>query len=376
MFILTQLQIEKYLRDGVLVVDDIMCAEELKVARDGLHETLLHHGVDTNDLENTAHHLQKLSSTNGSGGVLDLFYPSFKIDIGSNEKLFRATQQLWKASHAHNGESEHELILMGKQERYHPFGKFDADKGYMYIDRLGYRIPTKIAQSVGEKMNPSPEGEQSKTKKSRAAIQRSLTPHLDCCPDTYNSASKKSKWRPIQCFVSLTDNVEPNTGGFEAATGFHREFHQWATNRPPSTITHRDPKSGAKSKIEVTAPCVGEYTHIRPKEDEHVMKSIFHVPVLSGSAVFWDNRIPHANAYRNESVLPRAVVYCSFLPDVDINRIYVEKQLEDYRLHRKPRDTWINIVDHGSEVESSQHQMRETHEFSELGRKLMGMQEW
>jgi len=165
---LTQEQIDKYLRDGVLVVEDILCGEELKAARDGLHETLLQHGVDPNDLQSTAHHLQKLSSTNGSGGVLDLFYPSFKMDIGCNEKLFRATQQLWRASYAQNGESEDELMLLGKQEMYHPFGKFDASKGYMYIDRLGYRIPTNMAETVGENMEIgcSLRGQQ-KPKKSR-----------------------------------------------------------------------------------------------------------------------------------------------------------------------------------------------------------------
>ena len=374
--VLTQDQIDKYLRDGVLVVDNILSAEELKAARDGLHETLLHHGVDTDDLEHTGHHLQKLSSTNGSGGVLDIFYPSFKLDIASNQKLFQATQQLWKASFAQNGESEDELIMQGKQEMYHPFGQFDTDKGYMYIDRLGYRIPTKMAEEIGEDTICSLESEQpKKSKRKNTAIQRSLTPHLDCCPTNYNSTNT-SKWRPIQCFVSLTDNLEPNTGGFEAAVGFHREFHQWAKERPPSTITKRDVKSGAKCRIDVPGPCVGEYTHIRPREDEHVMKLVQHVPVISGSAVFWDNRIPHANAYKNDSLYSRAVVYCSFLPDVRINRDYVERQLEDYRLGRKPRDTWINIYEQNSDIDNNESQQQETHEFSELGRKLIGIQEW
>ena len=57
---------------------------------------------------------------------------------------------------------------------------------------------------------------------------------------------------------------------------------------------------------------MGEYTHIRPKEDVDIMKRIKHIPVKAGSAVFWDNRIPHANAYMNNSDHSRIVVYCSF----------------------------------------------------------------
>ena len=391
--ILTKEQIETYRRDGILVIDEILTPIQLQAAQEGLHKTLLHHQVDTNNLPATAHHLQKLSSTNGSGGVLDLFYPRFKLDIGCNERLFRATAQLWEAAYCHNGESEEEMISRDKHYMYHPFGAFDCDRGFMYVDRLGYRCPTKLAEEVGAKIQASQQSllvldeknHPQKTKKSKrknAAIQRSLTPHLDCCPDTYYS-SDKSKWRPIQCFVSLTDNMEPNTGGFEAAPGFHHKFHQWTKERPPSTLTKRDEKTGAKSQVEVSAPCIGEYTHIRPKEDGQVMKSVQHIPVRAGSAVFWDNRICHANAYTNESDVARAVVYCSFLPDVPVNRVYAEKQLEDYTKRKFPRDQWINIADDDDDDDDSNNNMEEEchdgeyeYNFSDLGRKLMKIEDW
>ncbi len=278
--------------------------------------------------------------------------------------------------------------------KYHPYGQFDLSKGYIYIDRIGYRLPTKLAQEVGEaeerkrqqksqeesaSMNANVKTATTKSKKAskrkNVTIQRSLTPHLDCCPDTYYSTSGKSKWRPIQCFVSLTDNLEPNTGGFEAAPGFHRSFHQWINERKnaPSRIVKRDKKSGAKSFINVPAPCIGEYTHIRPKEDENVMKLVQHIPVRAGSVVFWDNRIPHANAYRNESEVSRAVVYCSFLPDVPLNRRYAEKQLEDYRDMKFPRDQWIAIGDSDVDTEDN-HQG--VYNLSTLGRKLLAIEPW
>jgi hypothetical protein len=151
----------------------------------------------------------------------------------------------------------------------------------MYLDRLGYRLPTQLAHDLGGKVSDvaPTDGKGKKV----LPIQRSLTPHLDCRPSDMFSESQK-KWRPIQCFVALTDALEANQGGFEAARGWHREFHTWAAQRPPSRIVT------SKGVTSVPAPCVGEYTHIRPQEDAEVMKRIEHIPVPAGSAVFWDIR--------------------------------------------------------------------------------------
>ena len=172
-----------------------------------------------------------------------------------------------------NGQSENETQVERLGEdvsfKWHPFGAFDYNRGYMvsdifrttvstkqqriypcasssnaishavshnitkYIDRIGYRIPTKLAECLGEQISSTGSFRESTvhtTTTSTAApppttpkrglkprpLQRSLTPHFDCCPETYHDASTKNKWRPIQCFVSLTDNIQPNTGGFEA----------------------------------------------------------------------------------------------------------------------------------------------------------------
>ena len=53
--------------------------------------------------------------------------------------------------------------------------------------------------------------------------------------------------------------------------------------------------------------------------------------------------IPHANAYRHDGTIPRTVVYCSFLPDVPINRQYVQQQLQCWKEGRFPSgNQWIN----------------------------------
>ena len=57
-------------------------------------KTLFAFGIDVkNDLKRTAANAQKLSSTHGAGGILDLFYPKWKIDLSLNNPLYCAAYQ-------------------------------------------------------------------------------------------------------------------------------------------------------------------------------------------------------------------------------------------------------------------------------------------
>jgi hypothetical protein len=384
-FLLHPSQIETYLTDGVLVVDNILSEFELDEARNGLMQSLRMRGIESFNVddEESAFAFQRLSSTNGSGGVLDIFHDDWKLKlIATHPKLFSITQQLWKAAHNCGGQSK-ESLPDDQRYKWHPYGG-DVDfetKGYCYIDRVGYRLPTELAQEWGDRIykrntNTDLTTATSKKKKKLRSLQRSLTPHLDCCPDTLYENT--NKWRPIQCFVSMTDNLEANTGGFEAVLGgFHRKFDEWARIRNTSD-------NGVASASQ-PAPCLGEYTHIRPKEDMEVMKRVCHIPVKAGSAVFWDNRIPHANAYRNDSTsLARAVVYASFLPDIALNRRYVQNQLKAWKLRQPIRDQWNHIPKEKGEVDKEVLWNDETKEnafndediFPDLGKRLMGIIPW
>ncbi len=352
-------------------MDNVLIAAELDRARHGLMESLRQRGVESFDVsdEESALAFQKLSSTNGSGGVLDIFHDDWKLQvITTHPRLFEITQQLWKAGYGRGGQPK-ESLPKEEQFQWHPYGDVDFESGgYCYIDRIGYRLPTELAQEWGDRIhrrntNTDSATPTSKKKKKLRSVQRSLTPHLDCCPDALYENTHK--WRPIQCFVSLTDNLEANTGGFEAVLGgFHRSFDDWAKTRNSSDSFENNS----------LAPCLGEYTHIRPKEDCEVMKRVCHIPVKAGSAVFWDNRIPHANAYRNVSLVARAVVYASFLPDIELNRKYVQHQLQAYKLRKPIRDQWNQIPE-----EKDKRGLISTEGepiFTDLGGKLMGIKPW
>ena len=218
-FPLADEQIKSFLRDGYLVIDDVLNTEEIQEAFEGLHMTLKRHGVDAENLIETAHNLKDLSSTNGSGGVLDIFYPSWKLKLCENEKMVAIMVQLWSAGFRHD-ENEWDQDDSEMDFRNHQFGPFDLNRAFMYIDRICYRIPSDISKAVGKRIC---EQDVAKSTKSNRIwpLQRSLTPHLDLCPDTVLKRLNHSltKWRPIQSFISLTDNLEENTGGFECAPG-------------------------------------------------------------------------------------------------------------------------------------------------------------
>jgi Uncharacterized protein family UPF0029/Protein of unknown function (DUF1479) len=367
-FALSDEQIEEYLTNGVLVVDNLLTPSELERAKDGFRQSLQSRGVYgfSEDDEGSALAFDRLSSTNGSGGVLDIFYDDWKMHgVATHPKLFSITKQLWKASYSHGG-TDKDSLPADRRYQWHPYGEdVDYNKGYVYIDRVGYRLPTALSQAWGDRIHPE------QRKKKLRAVQRSLTPHLDCCPDSFFS-KHATKWRPIQCFVSLTDNMGPNTGGFEAAPGFHREFDDWAKQRSPTPS-----KGGGQNNAPAVSLCVGEYTHIRPKEDAIVMKRVCHIPVAAGSAVFWDNRIPHANSYRNDSDTARMVVYCSFLPDIALNRHYVANQLHAWRTRQPIKDQWNEIREHEDADASLSHvASHDESQFSDLGLTLMGIKEW
>jgi len=250
--------------------------------------------------------------------------------------------------------------------------------------------------------------------------------------------------------VALTDEqVDPQKGGFEAAKGFHLEFGTWAKQRAPAQQQQPPPSSSRKGGVstsgnngstsnssrrkkgaskgalessnctsisgnkqstgglsQTAAPCVGEYTPIRPREDAAVLKRVEHVACRAGDLVLWDNRIPHANSLNHLGLAAREAVFLGFLPAVALNQSYARAQLKAFRAGVPPSDQWIEPTVRGPPPEAQQlseelgqgnkHVRRSSsgssgsnqtsaegldknacsYEFSLLGRKLMAIDDW
>lgn len=274
--------------------------------------------------------MKNISSTGGAGGILDIFYEEWKLKLNEHEKVVNIMRSLYQSTYA-----------TCSNHFAHNYGQFNPEEVYMYIDRVCFRVPDRISDMF---------------KMKNKSLQRSLTPHLDCCPTqmsvSTNAKSPYPKWRPIQAFIALTDTLHSDEGGFEACPELHKSFDTWTATRK-SSVT----KSG---KV-IPPPCVGDFTPIRPIEDKDIMDQFRHIPCKAGDMVCWDYRIPHANAQRNTTDVAREVVYIGILPGTAMNRIYAMRQLNMYREGDVPTDQW--------------HECKEkqfcSYQFSELGQKMM-----
>lgn len=275
-------EVEEFRSRGLVVIKGVYTKEEVASISAGLHDHLLSSvGCDVSNLSGTAANLSKLSSTAGAGGILDVFYAPYKLAVNQDPRLFSLASELWRRTYAEN-----------KAPFSHPFGEFDPSRGYMYVDRIGFRVPDSISDLH-------------KGGKKKKGLQRSLTPHLDCCPHKLYDGI--NKWRPVQMFLALTDTVEPNQGGFEACHSLHNNFDDWVKTRigSRSTVSSSSGDSGAPEP----PPCVGSFTPIRPQEDADILRRIEHVPCEAGDVVCWDYRLPHANSRYNQTDRAREVLY-------------------------------------------------------------------
>jgi hypothetical protein len=371
---LTQEQIDEFIQNGVLVVPSVLSQLEIEETRQGFHQTLLEYGIDINNLAETGHALSALSSTNGSGGVIDLFYYPWKLKLQENERVIGILQEIIFSTYSTYDSSSQPTTPSSSSSLqpttsasststnlsehlfHHPFGSFNPFHGYMAIDRVCFRLPEELSQELG--------AEKKGGKNKKYGLQRSLTPHLDCCP--HNRFDEKIRWKPIQCFIALTDALEPNHGGFEACVGFHKELDEWAKTRSiPSSSSSSTSASTVRSDP-LDQLCVGQYTAIRSKEESSIISRMKHIPYHAGDMIIWDYRIPHGNAQRNDSSFPREVVYIGLLPDIPMNQAYTKDLYERYCQGTLPIGFW-----HKSDTKQLCH-----YEFSELGRKLLTIDTW
>jgi hypothetical protein len=159
--------IDEFIRNGVVVIPRVLDPSIVCSIRAKFHKSLRDKGCDVLDIHNTAKEsLAMLSSTGGAGGILDIFYEDWKLHVNAMPSIVRPIQCLWKATYS-------QCTGIWKT----PFGAFNRSRGYMYIDRVCFRLPDMIVASI--------------SKGTKKKLQRSLTPHLDCCPHRMFESDKE-----------------------------------------------------------------------------------------------------------------------------------------------------------------------------------------
>ncbi len=201
---------------------------------------------------------------------------------------------------------------------------------------------------------------------------------VNYCPESYcDTLRQRGKWQLIQCFVLLTDNLEPISGGFDCA-GLSSQvvpFLGWTWK----SFCSRSPYDATSKQRPYSRPCMGEYTHLDLTLDCDIMERVTHILVRTGSMIFWEFRDPFGRTTNQTSscilqliqchwtskdppckliqewppthagegsggcgdggahpadVLKksqvRAVMYCLFLLNVAVSRRFASMQLEDW----------------------------------------------
>ena len=234
-----------------------------------------------------------------------------------------------------------------------PYGKFlrDNDTGQLtafpYIDSLNFRLPTTLASY-------------SKKNGRRVQFQRHIAAHADVnFWNMYGGKKGRTRWRPFQAFLALTDNKKSDkedfmSGGLEVVSGFHRGALSFFKNIPEGYgqsneqfVYNREFCGGVKM-AETNDTDNGKNQN---KTFQSIRTRFERLNYPAGSFVIWDWRIPHRQQERNDGLEAREVVYTSFLPDINvaskftlepsetenfrssftrINKNYAEKQLSNY----------------------------------------------
>jgi hypothetical protein len=148
---------------------------------------------------------------------------------------------------------------------------------------------------------------------------------------------KLSKWRPIQSWISLTDQFGAQSGGLRVVRGFHLEsdnyfgsqLREGSEGGKAGGKTRKVGKDKGKVKEEEEEGG-GEFFRLNPKTHASLFKRLEPVNSAAGSVVFWDNRLPHATAENLVSSDTREVLFTGYLPDIPLNLEYVQLQYSNF----------------------------------------------
>jgi len=360
-------------------------------------DLLLRSHLPTESLyEYTKQHYATLTSTQGAGGVLDIHYDEHLDSIRTKDKLANYYKALLMNSYGSKAPgfalpadfplvdftkcySSHDRVCLrlplhlslppncSKKQSKKPVSRcltphLDCCPDTMYANHIADAAKLQSDKRTRDLINMlSPEIDNDKVLPGLYAALRTLHPdvefeeptseepaialrqmrswvraHLSAIQNNVLGAPPCAKFRPIQCFVSLSDTTHPDTGGIEIAPGYHKTFDTWTKDRGTETDS-------------LPPGCQGMFTAVRNPE---ICRDLQHIPVPAGSCIFWDNKLVHATAREHNGADLRMAIYCSFLPQCSLNEAVVLYE-------RRCRNAGLVFVGSGNWISTSEDRERQ-----------------
>jgi len=272
-------QISEFKANGCLIIPDVLTDVEVDEARHNFHMQLKSIGIDHHRI--LAKEVDYCEGPRIKSSVARIYYSKWKlIDVMLHPKVCSTFDAIMQATYRTN-EIPHFM---------HPYGR--SENNLLFIDRVCWRLPDSVRAEGG------------------------LGLHLDQNP--FDPYSNTVVFRPIQGFISLTDQYSSTSGGIRVVKKFHKEIEDYFQKGI-------DEKSTG-----------GAFHRMNSKVHAKLVKRCEPMFAPKGSLVIWDYRLPHQTSDFLSGNDTREVVYCSFLPDVPLNKIYIAEQLRAVRNNIPP----------------------------------------
>ena len=146
----------------------------------------------------------------------------------------------------------------------------------------------------------------------------------------------------LQGVLYLADTAE-NQGGFQCVPELYQQFDTWVKTQPKDRSAHHPDLTGF---------------------------TVTPIPGKAGDLVIWDVMLPHGSGH-NTSNQPRFAQYISMSPAEKMTLETREQRLNCWKNHLPPR----NSIFPGDE-RKLEEQFGHTAQLTQLGRKLLGVDDW
>ena len=141
-------QVNDFLNSVVFVVTKVFSNEELVRYRSALIRTLSQRGVDIACLVECAKATHALSSTNGSGGVLDEFYEDWKMELAKSRSEWR--RRCWRRHTAMTAKTKEQA---GGRSAWHLYRPFNPKEVFAYLNWIGFCVLAEVSEWLGERIH-------------------------------------------------------------------------------------------------------------------------------------------------------------------------------------------------------------------------------